>query len=254
VVATTAKTREPSLSLLNQKNKYGKIGYMAVEMRIMLAGGWDERDQRPLEEIFASWIGGNRLLYLPAALVHPFSKEAGYRRLQRASAVWGIESITAWMDLAKVAGRELFDYDAVYLEGGNTYYLLQQLRAHELALALEDFARAGRPVYGSGAGAVALGYDISSIAHIDQNVIGLVDLSGLDLVLGHTLWVGDKPDAGDRIQAYVARSGIPSIALGDHSGVYRLGDRLFAAGTAPLVHYTLKGRIEAPPGAQISLG
>jgi len=39
------------------------------DTRLMLAGGGDAQDSRPLDEVFAAWIGPRgRMLYLPVAL------------------------------------------------------------------------------------------------------------------------------------------------------------------------------------------
>src|SRR5512143_4149987 len=124
-----------------------------AQPRIMFAGGGDERDSRPLDEIFAGWLGGGRLLYLPSALVHPSNKEAGYRWIQGALAPLGVKKIDSWMDLTGKTFRDLDGYDGVYISGGNTFFLLQQVRAHHLDAALDRFIQAGKPVYGGSAGA-----------------------------------------------------------------------------------------------------
>jgi dipeptidase E len=222
-----------------------------TQPRIMFAGGGDERDSRSLDETFAGWLGKGRLLYLPSALVHPSNKTAGYRWIQNAFAPLGVTAIDAWMDLTGKSGRDLARYDAIYISGGNTFFLLQQIRAHHLDQALDQFIHAGKPVYGGSAGAIILGYDITSCAHIDENIIGLTDFTGLDLALGYTIWCHYQPADAERIQAYVRRTGIPSIALSEKSGVYRLGDHLYAAGSEPPVRYTLKDRVVFSAGEQV---
>jgi dipeptidase E len=222
-----------------------------AELRIMFAGGGDERDSRPLDEIFAGWVGKGRLLYLPTALVHPSNKEAGYRWIQNTFAPLGITAIDAWMDLSGKSARELARYDAVYIGGGNTFYLLQQIRLHGLDQALDQFVYQGKPVYGGSAGAIILSYDIASCEHIDQNIIGQTDYSGLDLALGYTVWCHYTPEDAERVQAYVRRTGIPSIGLSEKSGAYRLGDHLFAAGSESIARYNLQGCTFFAPGEQI---
>ncbi len=222
-----------------------------AQPRIMLAGGGDERDSRPLDEIFAGWLGKGKLLYWPSALVHPSNKEAGYRWIQNTFAPLGVAGIDAWMDLTGKTARDLAPYDAIYIGGGNTFFLLQQLRIHQLDRALDQFIQEGKPVYGGSAGAIILGYDISSCAHIDENIIGLADFSGLDLALGYTLWCHYQPTDDERIAAYVRRTGIPSIALTEKAGVYRQGDHLYAAGSEPVVRWTLKERLAFSHGQQV---
>jgi dipeptidase E len=217
----------------------------------MFAGGGDERDSRPLDEIFAGWLGKGRLLYLPTALVHPSNIEAGFRWIQNTFGPLGVTSIEAWMDLSGKSARDLARYDGAYIGGGNTFYLLQQIRLHRLEPALDQFIYEGKPVYGGSAGAIVLGYDIISCEHIDQNIIGLTDYSGLDHALGHTVWCHYTSDDADRIQAYVRRTGIPSIGLTEKSGIYRQGDHLFAAGDEPVARYTLQGCTFFASGEQI---
>ncbi len=219
-----------------------------AQPRIMLAGGGDERDSRPLDEIFTGWLNGGRLLYLPSALVHPSNKEAGVRWIKNTLAPLGATTIDAWMDLTGKTARDLARYDAVYIGGGNTFFLLQQIRAHHLDRALEEFILSGKAAYGGSAGAIILGYDIASCAHIDENIIGLTDTTGLDLALGYTIWCHYQPDDAGRIRAYTRRTGIPSIALAETAGVYREGDHLYAVGSEAVVRYTLKGEDSFAPG------
>ncbi len=226
-----------------------------TQPRIMFAGGGDERDSLPLDEIFTGWLGlgqgPGRLLYLPSALVHPSNKEAGIRWIQQAYAPLGVTAIDAWMDLTGKTTRDLERYSGIYIGGGNTFFLLQQLRAHHLDRALDEAVQAGIPVYGGSAGAIVLGYDITSCAHIDENIIGLTDFTGLDLALGTTIWCHYRPEDAQRIQDYVQRTGIPSIALAEKSGVYREGDQMFAAGSEPVIRYDLKGYAVFASGEQV---
>ena len=222
-----------------------------AEPRIMLAGGGDERDSRIVDEVFAGWLGEGRLLYLPTALVHPSNKEAGYRWIQNAFAPLGVTEIEVWMDLSGKTAQDLNRFDGIYIGGGNTFFLLQQIRLRGLDRLLEDFAFSGKPIYGGSAGAIVLGYDITSSAHADQNIIGLTDYSGLDLALGHTVWCHFTAEDDPRIQAYVRRTGIPSLAIPEKSGVYRLGDHLHAAGSEPVARYTLQGCTFFDPGERV---
>jgi len=217
----------------------------------MFAGGGDEKDSRPLDEIFAGWVGAGRLLYLPTALVHPSNKQAGFRWIQQAFEPLGVKEIEAWMELPGKTARDMEAFDAVYIGGGNTFYLLQQLRLHKLDRVLEAFIEAGKPVYGGSAGAIVLGYDITSCAHIDENIIGLTDFSGMDQALGYTIWCHYVPNDRARIQKYVTRTGAPSFALSERAGLYREAEGIFAAGFEPVVHFTLNGAEEIAPGNRI---
>ncbi|RPJ36477.1 MAG: hypothetical protein EHM21_19120 [Chloroflexi bacterium] len=114
--------------------------------RILFAGGGSEQDSRPLDEIFASWVGSKgRLLYLPVALVDEPSMQAGIRWVKSVFEPLGLTQIDAWTDLSGKTAQDLQSYDGVYIGGGNTFHLLNQVRVHHLDRALVDFIVAGLP-------------------------------------------------------------------------------------------------------------
>jgi dipeptidase E len=217
----------------------------------MFAGGGDERDSRPLDEIFRGWVSSGTLLYLPTALVQPASQKAGYRWIKDTFAPLGLTNIEVWLDLAGKTADDLNRYDAVYIGGGNTFYLLQQIRLEGLDQALVQFALSGKPVYGGSAGAIILSHDITACVHIDPNIVGLTDYTGLDLALGYNVWCHYTEDDADRVEAYVRETGIPSIAVSEKSGVYRLGNHLYAAGSEPAIRFTPRGHKVFAPGEQM---
>lgn len=222
-----------------------------ADARILFAGGGSERDTRPLDEMFSGWLGGGRLLYLPTALVNAASMRAGLRWIQSALAPLGVTDIQAWMDLSGKTLGDLAAYDGVFIGGGNTFYLLQEVRKAGLDAALTQYVQEGGPVYGGSAGAIILGRDITSCAHIDTNNVGLTDFTGLDLALGHTVWCHYAPEHDPLIEAYVGSTGIPSVAVTDRSGAARQGDHLYAAGYEPALRFTPLGRERFKPGERI---
>ncbi|MGE5222441.1 MAG: Type 1 glutamine amidotransferase-like domain-containing protein [Omnitrophica WOR_2 bacterium] len=217
----------------------------------MFAGGGDEHDSYLMDEIFTGWLGKGRLLYLPTALIYPAAMASGCRWMQSTMAAFGITAIEAWIDLAGKAAPDLYQYDAVYIGGGNTFYLLKELRTYGLDRALVEFARQGKPIYGGSAGAIILGSDITSCEHIDHNIVGLKDYHGLDLALGHTIWCHYTPQDSERIESYVRRSGIPSIGLTEKTGAYRSGSHLYAVGAEPAAYFTSQGCTFIASGEQI---
>lgn len=225
---------------------------MAVP-HILFAGGGDERDSLPLHEHFARWVDGGKLLFLPTALVNLPAMESSFRWLEEVFEPLGVVHIDMWPDLAGKTGVDLVAFDAVYIGGGNTFYLLQQLREQRVDEALRDFILAGHPVFGGSAGAIVLGADITSCAHIDEDIVGLKDLRGLEMALGCTVWCHYQSADQERIQAFVAQTGSPSIALTERAGVYREGDQLIAAGYDPLLLFTGGQPQTYQPGEIINL-
>ncbi len=221
------------------------------QIRIIFAGGGDERESRPLDETFAGWVGKGRLLYLPVALVDQPFIEAGVRWISAAFAPLGLENIIPWMSLAGKSPGDLAAFDAVYIGGGNTFYLLHQLRAHRLEAALADFICAGHPAYGGSAGALVLSRTITPSSHMDENIVGLRDMSGLNLALGWAVWCHYTPADDRRIALHLRRTRIPSVAVSERSGVVREGDHLYAAGYEPIYRFTVYGKEPVQPGERI---
>jgi dipeptidase E len=100
---------------------------------------------------------------------------------------------------------------------------------------LRRFIERGGIVYGGSAGAIILGRDIMTAAHLDVNEVGLQDTAGLDLLNGYSVWCHYQPTDDARIHAYIARSTFPLIALSEQAGVLVEDGRVVALGTGPTV-------------------
>jgi dipeptidase E len=223
------------------------------EPRIIFAGGGGELDSRPLDEIFAGWVGPQgRVLYLPIALMKRTVMEDSQGWFRDTYGPLGLTRVDAWQSLTDRRAQDLARYDALYIGGGNTFYLLDQVRRSGLQTALADFIRAGQPAYGGSAGAILLSHDITSCAHIDPDVVGLTDLGGLNLALGYTIWCHYQPADSLRIKDYVRYSGNPSIAVSERAGVRREGPDLFAAGYEPAYVFSGVKKRRILPGEKIN--
>ena len=189
-------------------------------MKVALAGGGGAGDSRLLDEVFSAWIGSEgKLLYWPIALqgIRPYTSCLEW--ITTTLAPLNITHITMWTDLSEHQASELEEFDAVYVGGGNTFALLAQLKETGFAGPLRAHVRRGKPVYGGSAGAVVLGRDIRTVAHLDRNDVGLTETKGLDLAEGHAIWVHYRPQDDDQIGAYVQQSQQPVLAISERSGI-----------------------------------
>jgi dipeptidase E len=201
-------------------------------MRIIAAGGGGAEDSRLLDEKFAGWLGvEGRLLYLPVAM-------DGVARTYHECLAWlesvfaphGICNITMCTELDACMNRELASFDGIYIGGGNTFRLLEKMRQTGFDRVLLQFARTGGAIYGGSAGAILLGKEIGTSAHRDANEPGLLDLAGLDLLHGYSIWCHFTPEDDHRIDAYVHERYTPVLALSESAGVCRDGGRLYSCG------------------------
>lgn len=83
---------------------------------------------------------------------------------------WGVEIDevdTAALSAEDIA-RKLRDNDYIYVSGGNTFYLLAQLRAKQADKVLADLIAAGKPYIGESAGSMILADDLSYVHEMDE--------------------------------------------------------------------------------------
>ena len=79
---------------------------------------------------------------------------------------------------------KLKNFDVIFVEGGNTFYLLKYVRESGFNKTLKSFLDRGGIYLGVSAGSMIAGLNIKSAEweHIDKNIVGLEDLTGLKLV------------------------------------------------------------------------
>ena len=76
------------------------------------------------------------------------------------------------------------DYDAIYMIGGNTFYLLKELREKKLDERITHAINNGIIYIGSSAGSIILGKTIETALPYDENWVNLDNFEGLNMVDG----------------------------------------------------------------------
>lgn len=109
---------------------------------------------------------------------------------------WYLEQLThlqsygfAWIDIVDIAAdgvmwRDRLDgVDVVVVSGGNTFYLLDQMRKQQFDLWLTEHIKS-KVYVGMSAGSIVVtpSIGIASVDNGDVNAVGITDLSGLSLV------------------------------------------------------------------------
>jgi dipeptidase E len=191
------------------------------QTRVLLGGGGSADDERPIYERFAAWVGTGSVLYLPIA-----SKQPGAEHLAWVTSVlqpMGVGEIDMWTELAGRDPGALNSYAGVFIGGGNTYWLLHQIRTAGFVQPLRRFAQRGGIIYGGSAGAILLGADIATCAHMDDNFVGLTDTRGLDLAHGRAVWCHYTPADWPLCSDFVRRTGIATLLLAETSGLWVRG-------------------------------
>ena len=92
-----------------------------------------------------------------------------------------IDMITSAKELCT---KNLDNYAALFIGGGNTYKLLAELKSCNAFQKINTFLEEGGIVFGGSAGAILFGKTIDSCRHADPNEVGLKEISGFNKVFG----------------------------------------------------------------------
>lgn len=113
--------------------------------------------------------------------------------------------------------------DALFVAGGNTFYLMQQIRRRNLVQPLCDYIASERPYIGASAGAIICGPTIEPVRTLDDPNAApdLVDYSGLAIVDFVVLPHYGKPKYLPRYEAIEERFGseFPLVKLRDNEAI-----------------------------------
>ena len=80
--------------------------------------------------------------------------------------------------------KNLADYAALFIGGGNTYKLLAELKSCNAFQKIKAFLEDGGIVFGGSAGAILFGKTIDSCRYADPNELGLKETSGFNKIFG----------------------------------------------------------------------
>lgn len=219
---------------------------------IILAGGGDAPDSKPLDELFLSLLKPKKILYLPIAwktgdfasckkwLLSTFSK-------------LGFTNIEMWTDLNHKKIDDLDQFGGIYIGGGNTFSLLHDLRNSKFNKLLLQFLNSGKPVYGGSAGAIIFGKNIETArfgTDADSNDVGLRDLSGFNLINNYSIQCHYTPDQDGELVTFSKSQ--PVIALSERSGILVDNGKLKVIGFESAYVFKNRKKSEFKVGALIS--
>lgn len=189
---------------------------MAGQGGVFLGGGGSVDDEAALWDEFAK--NGYRVLYWPMAL--PFEQHVSAEQWLRGSlAPRGYFDMVMWSSVADHRSEELVGFDLLFIGGGNTYALLDDLQRHEFLEPVRQFIANGGSLYGGSAGAVLAGTDIGTAEPFDSNDVGIKDTSALNLLSGASLQPHYEPSHDALLRSYVAETSTTVIALPERCGV-----------------------------------
>lgn len=210
--------------------------------RIYLSGGGNEKQSFPLDKFFFNTLPKNgRFLYVPVALRGNKLYPTAHLWMKGVLGFHDRNDIQFEIvnDLSKYKLEDLKNFDAVYIGGGNTWNLMQELRDSGFSQKLIQYIRNGGCVYGGSAGAIVLGKNIDT--HDDENKINLKDMSGFNLLSDYSVACHYKDEQGNRFKDWAVSHNTPILCLSEETGLILGHDSALCVGTKPCVIYLANG-------------
>lgn len=156
--------------------------------------------------------------------------------------------VQTWTSLGEHSAGDLHEAGGVFIGGGNTFHLLNEVRRTGFDGALREYGRTG-VVYGGSAGASVFGSDIGTAGYFDPNDVGLTDTEGLGLLGPYAVWCHYIDGHAGDIRAWAGSSGRPAIVLTERSGAEVADNTLSSIGHERLLILSSDGTLtQVDPG------
>ncbi|MCM3609838.1 Type 1 glutamine amidotransferase-like domain-containing protein [Planococcus sp. MERTA32b] len=216
---------------------------------LLLSGGGDRKNTEKFDEEFRRQIGQAKpLLYIPIAMDGMLPYADCLQWMRDVFHPLGIQEIVMWTDLHRKSANELQQFSAVYIGGGNTFHLLNEMRNSGFGKVLEEYINGNGVVYGGSAGAIILGSNIMTCAHLDDNRVDVHDFTGLDVLDGLAVWCHYENENDEMIRSYIEDFDAPVIALPEESGAYFQDGHIKVTGTKSAYLFIREDKVELQPG------
>lgn len=210
--------------------------------RIYLSGGGNEKQSFSLDKFFFNTLPKNGcFLYVPVALRGNKLYPTAHLWMKGVLELHGRNNLQFEKadDLSKYHYEDIKKFDAVYIGGGNTWNLMQELRDSGFYTEIIQYINSGGSVYGGSAGAIVLGKNIDT--HDDENTINLKDISGFNLLNDYSVACHYKDEQNNRFKEWTIRSNSPIICLPEETGLILENNSALCTGTKPCVIYLTDG-------------
>jgi dipeptidase E len=217
--------------------------------RIFLSGGGGASDSIYLDKKFVSLLNLDEpLIYIPVAMMSkPYEK--CYSWFESVFTPLGVKKIKMLTDLQQINKKMLDDSAGIYIGGGNTVKLLNEVRQSNFDRYLVNYINRGKPVYGGSAGAIILGKDVRTAPEARE--LDEKNSAGLNILFGYSVYCHYDPS--QNIKNIQRRLKHPLIAIPEKSGVYIEGGDLEVFGFEPIRIIMDKEEIIVRPGTKYTV-
>lgn len=159
-------------------------------MRLFLnGGGSDGQIISALEKMNEIIDHSKPLLYVPLAMDEvEYPYDGCYDWICSQLANVSILSIDMARTFEELASKNLENYSAIFIGGGNTYKLLKGLKGSGAFNKIQEYINNNGIIFGGSAGSVIFGKDIDIISTMDSNDVELNDTLGFNVINGVSIF------------------------------------------------------------------
>lgn len=158
-----------------------------MKTNLVLYSGFDDCDNTSIDKELLTLLAETQqsICYIPSQAK---GAEPYFLEFCDYYSKYGLTNISKFIidnDEPELNVNQLFNHDAIFLSGGNTFYFLSQLKRRSLLPILRGYIERGGILIGESAGSIILTTNIKlagiSKFNNDPNDVGLKDLSALNL-------------------------------------------------------------------------
>lgn len=211
-------------------------------MMIFLCGGGSGKQTAEATRRFSDVIDHTKpLLYVPLAMepdLYPSCLEWIKGEMREVN-ITNIEMVTSAEEIIR---KELMDYSAIFIGGGNTFKLLYELKASGAFDQIKCYIEQDGVIFGGSAGAIIFGESLESCALDDVNHVGLHDIAGFNVLNGISLlchYTNQTEEKDRKSTEYLTELSkrLKVIALPEEDTLFVNGNKIEVIGTRPYYYF-----------------
>lgn len=201
-------------------------------MKLFLCGGGSGKKTAEVNQRFNKIIDHSKpLLYIPLALDSKMYDEC-LKWIEQELKYVDIPNIEMVHSADEIQNKDLENYCAIYIGGGNTFKLLSELKESNAYEHIMEFINNNGIVFGGSAGATIFGRDINACLYTDNNSVNLCDTKGFDCLHGKSIaahYTNKSEDKTKIATDYLTQYSItsePVIALPEEVTIFVDGENI----------------------------
>ena len=220
-------------------------------MQLILTGGGDSKYFLEIDKHFISLLGENpTLLYIPLAQKKKLWK-GGLERITKTFSSIEFDKISMCDDLSKLSWKKLSGFSAIYIDGGNTFRLMEEIRNTHTYELFFKFLHHGGVINGDSAGAIVLGSHLESAHfghHGDENKYDVISYQGLNFLGSWAIHCHYTKKEDSEIMNFSKEYGFPVMALHEKTALSLEAKKISVIGLKELILFKGDNKFEIAPG------